>query len=353
MSVLVEALSLIVLRKVLDTNYPGGTDAFMERMREPRARCRLVCADEQLVSLSFVALAEACVVEDELCALGVVSVENEHFLELALLDESLGPTMPCEWLEWRRHEDGFTSCWIAGSDPDDMHAPESWSPPPSRALVRDEACGEEGRRMKLVDARGSELWLDFDTGRISEIVVPVIEGTDPPEGPSTGVDTAAIRARAGGGAVVAPSSPLLGVVRKVLDQLTYKYHEFDARTIQLSILNDGATYFIAFSSREEIELLELMISYGSKIPTEARGAIAEAASRINTRLIQGNFELEFVDGSLRFRASAHVAGSSLSEQMVDSLLRISLFFVEKYHLPLMRIAFAGASAEDEIGKVPV
>ncbi|HEY5021203.1 MAG TPA: hypothetical protein VII30_01820, partial [Gemmatimonadaceae bacterium] len=83
MSVLVEALSLIVLRKVLDTNYPGGTDAFMERMREPRARCRLVCADEQLVSLSFVALAEACVVEDELCALGVVSVENEHFLELA------------------------------------------------------------------------------------------------------------------------------------------------------------------------------------------------------------------------------------------------------------------------------
>jgi hypothetical protein len=39
--------------------------------------------------------------------------------------------------------------------------------------------------------------------------------------------------------------------------------------------------------------------------------------------------------------------------MVNGLLRVSLFFVEKYHLPLMRIAFAGASAEDEIGKVPV
>jgi hypothetical protein len=171
-SVLVEALSLIIPRKVLDVSYPGGTDAFMSRMCDPAVPCRRVCADDRLVSVSFSGADEARIVGGELLALGIVALDDGRFYEMAFIDQAEGPTMPCDWIEWRKHKDGFSYCWLSGTDPDPMHAPANWTPEQSRSLTFHDFRDEPGRCLLLAEEDGKETWIDFNTGEIANGLSP-------------------------------------------------------------------------------------------------------------------------------------------------------------------------------------
>jgi hypothetical protein len=51
---------------------------------------------------------------------GFIAVDDSTFVDFAYVDQHHGPALPCDWLEWRRHGDGFTVAWLAGTDPSEM-----------------------------------------------------------------------------------------------------------------------------------------------------------------------------------------------------------------------------------------
>ncbi len=167
MSVLIEALSLVIPKKVLDVSYPGGTDSFVEDALKLDKPPRYVChGDAHLVNLSFFDVNHVEPLEQRLVGHGIVIADGDRFFELAFVDQHFGPIMPCDWLEWRRHSEGFTCAWLAGTEAGDMATPADWTLEHSRDLVRHDIRDEPGRCIMLADEGGLETWLDFETGRL-------------------------------------------------------------------------------------------------------------------------------------------------------------------------------------------
>ncbi|CAN5308847.1 hypothetical protein BH09GEM1_BH09GEM1_18540 [soil metagenome] len=193
MSVLVEALSLIIPRTVLDVSYPGGTDAFMRKMCDPDIPSLLVSADDELVSVSFPGAEAATDITTELLALGITAVDEDCFIEMVFVDQSDGPTMPCDWIEWRKDDAGNTCCWLAGTDPDPIHAPTNWTPAHSLHPKSHDHRDEPGRCVKLADDGSTETWLDLQTGHVMSGLTPLPQ-LHAPSSPRASASTANIAA---------------------------------------------------------------------------------------------------------------------------------------------------------------
>ncbi len=341
MSVLVEALSLIIPRLVLDICYPGGAEAFMEKMCLPEIPARLVCADDDLVSVSFLTIEQAKGVQDELLEIGIVLVDEKQFVDMAFLDQRFGPTMPCEWLEWNSHPEGYTYCWKRGTNPDPMHAPEAWTPEQSRQLTREDIRDEPGRFMMLADEDGIETWLDLSTGQISQ---GFAQRNANPESATSNKPLSHMdfftREKTEDEEKEPLHHPLRSAVRNMLDYHGYTYHQRDEHTIHLTIRSEQGLYNVIITMDEEWQFVRIVGTYGSAIPLKRRDAIAAAASRANVRLGFGNFELEFEKGQLRFRASVDVEGGILAEKMADTMLGCTVHSMDRFHQAFMYIAFS-------------
>jgi hypothetical protein len=334
-SVLVEALSLVIRHSVLDISYPGGTHAFVQRMRDPSVPCRCVCSDDTLVSVSFFGADDATVVGSELLALGIVAMDDDRFYELAFIDQAKGPTMPCDWIEWQKHEAGYTSCWLAGTEPEPLHAPDNWTPEQSRRLTFHDVRSEPGRCMKLADEPdGHEVWLDFETGKIApgDPLDPVTESEI--EQPTSS----------------APEGMLLSTIRAMLDAQQFQYQAIGTNSLTSTFHNEHGVYTILFSAWDATAIVTLWGAYGSNIPENRRVPIAEALTRINFLLSLGNFELDFSDGELHFRIGIDVEDGRLSEKMLSNMLCCTLHAMERFHVALMRIAFGDIEPETALAE---
>ena len=340
MSVLVEALSLVIPRTILDASYPGGTETFMLDMCEPDIPARLVCADDQLVSVSFPHADAALGIGAHLLDLGITAVDEDCFLELAFVDQEDGPTMPCDWIEWQTDAGGVTSCWLAGTEPEPLHASATWTPEHSRRLAFQGHRAEPGRGVKLADENGVETWLDFQTGHVVSGLPALPLGMVHLDISLGDTSTLGTEPDPFAENEEGEGDDLMSTVRSMLDANTYRYHQPSSETLAFTIVHEHATYSLFFVVQVTKSLVQLMSNYGSHAPDDRRIAVAEALSRINTVLGLGNFELDFSDGDIRFRVACDVEEGVLSEKMASNMLNCTMYCMERFHGALMRIMFA-------------
>lgn len=160
MSVLAEALSVIVRVATLNTEYPGGLSRY-------KAACpnRSFCCDGYLTRVGFMAPADVRAFVDELQDAGLILFHDGAFKDMAVVDQIAGPTASCDWLEGGRHTDGYSAVWLKGSHPVDLAVPDGWTPDVSRDMtfVSDAELSE--RVLPLGDEGDSDVYLDFRTGK--------------------------------------------------------------------------------------------------------------------------------------------------------------------------------------------
>jgi hypothetical protein len=169
MSVLIEGLTLVVKKLQLEIGYPGGASAFLEATLELEKPPRFACTgDEWLVHLGFYDPDHITPCLQLLYDHGLVAVDEGEFVDMAFIDQHHGPTMPCSWLEWKRHDDGFTLAWIAGTDPSEMVVYEGWTPENSRSMVRFDVRDDPDRMPSSRMSNGLETVLDLKTGHVIE-----------------------------------------------------------------------------------------------------------------------------------------------------------------------------------------
>jgi len=142
MSILIESLTVVVRRGTLDATWPGGTDAYLADAFSRGSRALLACADDELTAISFASPESADALLDRLDDLGVVYVDDGHCIDMVCIDHIEGPLARCDWIEWRRHPDGFTYAWLAGTDAGDAIAPRIRR----RDLVRRPGAGADVER---------------------------------------------------------------------------------------------------------------------------------------------------------------------------------------------------------------
>jgi hypothetical protein len=98
MSVLVEAISVIIRVDRLLGSYPGGWEAFKESINN-----NTLCADNELVRVGFMApgYVEEFVTALERSGLTYLNEEGKA-VDFVVVDQQQGPAVPCEWLEFGR-----------------------------------------------------------------------------------------------------------------------------------------------------------------------------------------------------------------------------------------------------------
>jgi hypothetical protein len=125
MSILCEAISVVVPREVLERLWPGGVDGYAAA-----APSATFCADEHLTRVGFMHPNDVSRQIDHLAASGLTPAdEDEVFVDLAVIDQFEGPTLPCPWIEWTR-TDAITRAWLSGTEPGELATPAGWKPTP-------------------------------------------------------------------------------------------------------------------------------------------------------------------------------------------------------------------------------
>lgn len=166
MSVLIEAICLVVPRVLLDDRYPGGADGYLRYLNRPSSEARYAVADRHLVCASYFDLHSAERAALPLLDYGFVELDNETFHDFAIVEQKEGPTRSCMWLMWNQDRAGFTLAWFSGAGAGDLIVPEEWIPAPPSRLKRTDIRDIPGRALCLSVDNDVETWLDFDTGQL-------------------------------------------------------------------------------------------------------------------------------------------------------------------------------------------
>jgi hypothetical protein len=166
LSVLVEALCLVIPRTALELRYPSGTNGFLAELARPSRESRYSCADAHLICVSFLTPDAADRVAELLTNGGMRESASEEFQEFAIVDQKHGPVLQCPWLMWLAAPEGYTCAWLAGTDRGEMAAPEGWTVEQSRRLTRLDLPDASPDVLKLAEENGVETWLSYRTGRI-------------------------------------------------------------------------------------------------------------------------------------------------------------------------------------------
>jgi hypothetical protein len=123
MSVLVEAINVIVRQETLARKYPGGAEAYARDCPN-----KTFCADDHLTRVGFMNPAEVQNFVDVLVSFGFVFHDGEKFVDIAVVDQTVGLTAACCWLDTGRFPEGFSGCWLVGTEDTWTAFPEGRTP---------------------------------------------------------------------------------------------------------------------------------------------------------------------------------------------------------------------------------
>jgi hypothetical protein len=351
LSVIVEALTLIVPRLSLDVSFPGGTDGFVEFLGKSDFEFRFALTDDHIAAVSAFNPEALTPIAHRLIECGLVEADDDAFVEFAFVDQRFGPTLNCPWLKWRIHDEGYTSAWLATAEPGGLYAPTDWTPEQSRGLTRTDIRDEPGWGMQLADENGVETWIEFNTGRQRSSLTHREQPT-----PSSGDSTSAR----------SPANPeldqtikelaarmerekearLMTIVRQALDEAGWNYNMLERnRAMTFHVAGAHVRQDFLLVVDEASQFVVCYLSTTLRVPDGARQAVAEFLSRINYGVPIGNFEMDFDDGDVRYRTSVDLDGGTLTPRMVMLLIANAGTAFDSWYPALMKVIFAGISPE--------
>jgi hypothetical protein len=155
----------------------------------------------------------------------------------------------------------------------------------------------------------------------------------------------AMRAELGGAAAASSTHDgdrsLYGELKRVFAENGWPYAEVDGTPVLVSELSGPAGRWHFYAQALEERGLVLLYSIAPEpIPEERRLDVSEFLTRANYGLADGNFELDFDDGEVRFKTVLHAGGEELDSLVLRRLVRANGIALETY-LPTIAALIAG------------
>ncbi len=180
MAVLIEAISVVVLKSAVENEFFGGMDAFLQTL--PNGE---FCMDDNLARVGFMDTSDADTFIAVLEASGLKFGQDDGTPDGVIVIQNTGPLVTTEWLTFANIEqDGMklSVCWHAEAEPGSMAVPRHWKYEKSlsasgpgfahRAMI--------GERLKFLRREGNiEVYLDLQTNKELYTARPTIGGNTP------------------------------------------------------------------------------------------------------------------------------------------------------------------------------
>lgn len=112
MAVLVEAISVVVRCDAINARFQGGWRVFVDCV--PNST---LCTDEDIVRVGFMSPTDVDTFVKYLERGGLTAIHNGEFIDIAVVDQMRGPTLPVKWLEFAHLPFGkegniIAVCWL-------------------------------------------------------------------------------------------------------------------------------------------------------------------------------------------------------------------------------------------------
>ena len=136
------------------------------------------------------------------------------------------------------------------------------------------------------------------------------------------------------------------IVRATLATLGWKPDFEDDDSVRVRIAGKPFLFPLVIAVDEVARTIACWGVMPVSADADRRAAVAETIVRINRGLRLGSFDLDFVDGEIRFRVGCDVEGGALTEQMVISMLGNVSVSIDRCGAVLMQVLFGQASPAD-------
>jgi hypothetical protein len=127
----------------------------------------------------------------------------------------------------------------------------------------------------------------------------------------------------------------------------FKAHQ-DKLTVEIPYKAKNGTWNCYAELIPEREALVFYSVLPNPIPESKRTEVAEFITRANSRLLLGNFELDFTDGELGYKTSIDVEGGQLTFNMLNNLLYANVITLDIYLPGIMNVLYGNLSAQEAI-----
>jgi hypothetical protein len=136
---------------------------------------------------------------------------------------------------------------------------------------------------------------------------------------------------------------LLLELKRVFAENGWPYSEVDGAPVLVTELSGSVGRWDFYAQVVEDKELVLLYSISpQRVPLERRLDVSEFLTRANYGLADGNFELDFDDGEVRFKTVLHVQGEELDDLLVKRIVRSNGAALETYLPTIGSIITGGA-----------
>ena len=171
MSVVIEAFTVVIPQARVEADYPHGLAGYRAHCPNATWRC-----DGLLTAISFMTPedVDAFVLQTERMSRLRFQSEQGTSVDIAVVDQHDGPTMPCHWLSFEVRPEGYAVASLVGAPPAALATPQGWTPEKARTVTfrtyeqMDEELEwvrEEGGVDVYVDRQGQEQYVGRPTLR--------------------------------------------------------------------------------------------------------------------------------------------------------------------------------------------
>lgn len=346
MSVLIEAVTLVVRRMRFDAIYPGGATTFLRATLELTPPPRFACGDDpHLLNISFDSAEHALPAIELLRFVGLRGIEDSvrEAIDFTLVEEHQDSCPGYRWFVWHRHEDGFTYGWDPAADVGAVAGPPAWTRHRSRGAECRVVGDQADDMLLLASENGARSFLDLRTGAISRVNATALSKTVQSRGPN-GDDR--------WGECSNPddtSTPLSLRLRAILFDAGFRSIEGTPLQAMVDIRGQLATYHCFYQTQDETNVITCAVCSPSLIPAESQRQVLEFITRINFNLKLGAFEIDFFDGLFRFRAGIPLGDTIPNPTMVANIAYVGVAMFDRYWPSILEI-MAGEPSPPEISR---
>jgi len=137
---------------------------------------------------------------------------------------------------------------------------------------------------------------------------------------------------------------LLSAVRGFLESDDWKFSQIEGETaLRFGFTGKNGSWSCFVKTYEDKEQFVFYSVLPNNVPEGKRPAVAEYLTRVNYRMVLGNFEMDFNDGQVLFKISVDVEGGSLAPTMIKNIIYTNVLMVDKYLPGLNKVMYGNAT----------
>ena len=145
---------------------------------------------------------------------------------------------------------------------------------------------------------------------------------------------------------------ILEALEKFFTEDDWNYTQLEGKTIlRMGFRGKSGNWTCYAQARQEQKIFIFYSVSSINVPEEKRPAIAEFITRANYGLLNGNFEMDYSDGEVRYKTSIDVENDELTSPLVHNLVYANVWTMDRYFPGVMAVIYGNVNPADAIQQI--